>query len=81
MLHFDLKSVLMKDSLLSPWSSSSTKVHKTMGASEVLTDPSSLYDVGNYYLSDTETVLTVRNALASVQNVSLLLLLSCVLIV
>ncbi|KAL0710708.1 hypothetical protein Bca4012_017686 [Brassica carinata] len=39
-----------------------------MGASEVLTDPSSLYDVGNYYLSDTETVLTVRNALASVQN-------------
>ncbi|KAF8100974.1 hypothetical protein N665_0212s0018 [Sinapis alba] len=39
-----------------------------MGASEALTDPSSLYDVGNNDLSDTETVLTVRNALASVHN-------------
>lgn len=42
-----------------------------MGASEALTDPSSLYNVGNNDLSDTETVLNVRNALASVQNVSL----------
>lgn len=41
-----------------------------MGASEVLTDPSSLYDVGNGEYSDTYTMLTVRNALASVQNVS-----------
>uniref|UniRef100_M4E2I8 RNA polymerase I-specific transcription initiation factor RRN3 n=1 Tax=Brassica campestris TaxID=3711 RepID=M4E2I8_BRACM len=39
-----------------------------MGASEALTDPSSLYNVGNNDLSDTETVLNVRNALASVQN-------------
>ncbi|CAG7907877.1 unnamed protein product [Brassica rapa] len=39
-----------------------------MGASEVLTDPSSLYDVGNGEYSDTYTMLTVRNALASVQN-------------
>lgn len=47
------------------------KYTKTMGASEALTDPSSLYNVGNNDLSDTETVLNVRNALASVQNVSL----------
>ncbi|WZZ55226.1 hypothetical protein YC2023_055333 [Brassica napus] len=39
-----------------------------MGASEVLTDPSSLYVVGNGEYSDTYTMLTVRNALASVQN-------------
>ncbi|CAF1716511.1 hypothetical protein Bca4012_041351 [Brassica carinata] len=39
-----------------------------MGASEALTDPSSLYDVGNVEFSDTYTMLTVRNALASVQN-------------
>ncbi|KAG2296564.1 hypothetical protein Bca52824_043233 [Brassica carinata] len=44
------------------------KYTKTMGASEALTDPSSLYNVGNNDLSDTETVLNVRNALASVQN-------------
>lgn len=42
-----------------------------MGASEALTDPSSLYDAGNVEFSDTYTMLTVRNALASVQNVSL----------
>ncbi|KAJ4903614.1 RNA polymerase I specific transcription initiation factor RRN3 protein [Raphanus sativus] len=39
-----------------------------MGASEALTDPSSLYDAGNVEFSDTYTMLTVRNALASVQN-------------
>ncbi|KAJ4907081.1 RNA polymerase I specific transcription initiation factor RRN3 protein [Raphanus sativus] len=39
-----------------------------MGAAEVFTDPSSLYDVGNNDLSDTETVQGVRNALASVLN-------------
>ncbi|KAL0740513.1 hypothetical protein Bca4012_082026 [Brassica carinata] len=39
-----------------------------MGASEILTDPSTLYDVGNVEFSDTYTMLTVRNALASVQN-------------
>uniref|UniRef100_M4EYG5 Uncharacterized protein n=1 Tax=Brassica campestris TaxID=3711 RepID=M4EYG5_BRACM len=42
-----------------------------MGASEALTDTSSLYDVGNVEFSDTYTMLTVTNALASVQNVSL----------
>ncbi|KAH0849285.1 hypothetical protein HID58_091379 [Brassica napus] len=39
-----------------------------MGASEALTDTSSLYDVGNVEFSDTYTMLTVTNALASVQN-------------
>ncbi|ESQ52079.1 hypothetical protein EUTSA_v10016395mg [Eutrema salsugineum] len=42
-----------------------------MGAAEVQTDPSSLYEadyVGNVDLSDTEMVHTVRNALASVQT-------------
>lgn len=49
-----------------------------MGAAEVFTDPSSLYDVGNNDSCDTETVQGVRNALASAQNVSVLLLsLSC----
>lgn len=44
-----------------------------MGAAEVLTDPSSLYEsnyMGKGDLSDTDMVITVRNTLASVQNVS-----------
>ncbi|KAF2603103.1 hypothetical protein F2Q70_00025102 [Brassica cretica] len=42
-----------------------------MGAAEVLTDPSSLYEsnyMGKGDLSDTDMVITVRNTLASVQN-------------
>uniref|UniRef100_A0A1J3GKL8 RNA polymerase I-specific transcription initiation factor RRN3 n=1 Tax=Noccaea caerulescens TaxID=107243 RepID=A0A1J3GKL8_NOCCA len=42
-----------------------------MGASEAVTDPSSLYKtdyMANDYDSDTDVVHTVRNALASVQN-------------
>lgn len=44
-----------------------------MGAAETLTDPSSLCEsnyMGNGDLSDTDMVITVRNTLASVQNVS-----------
>ncbi|CAH8391498.1 unnamed protein product [Eruca vesicaria subsp. sativa] len=39
-----------------------------MGAAEVLTDPSSLYNMGNNDLPDTDNVITVRNALASVHS-------------
>lgn len=51
-----------------------------MGAAETLTDPSSLCEsnyMGNGDLSDTDMVITVRNTLASVQNVSVCMLLSC----